>query len=62
LLNGNNQDEIGWNLGNKLERNNNQDQVKDESYKISKQIKQASSEDPNLELRIRDLNNLFQEL
>ena len=50
------------NLGNKLERNNNQDQVKDESYKISKQIKQASSENPNLELRIRDLNNLFQEL
>ena len=62
MLNGNNQDEIGWNLGNKLERNNNQDQVKDESYKISKQIKHASSEDPNLELRIRDLNNLFQEL
>ena len=61
-LDENNQDEIIKELRNKLERINCQDQVIDELYKISKQIKQSPSEDPDFELRINELTNLIEEL
>ena len=61
-LDENNQDEIIKELRTKLERINCQDQVIDELYKISKQIKQLPSEDPDFELRINELTNLIEEL
>ena len=61
-LDENNQDEIIKELRTKLERINCQDQVIDELYKISKQIKQSPSEDPDFELRINELTNLIEEL
>ncbi len=50
------------NLQKKIERISSQDQLIDELYKISKQIKQPPSEDPDLELRLGELNNLIEEL
>ncbi|TFG29665.1 MAG: hypothetical protein EU532_02695 [Promethearchaeota archaeon] len=60
--NSNNQDEIIRELRRKLERISNQDHIIDEINKISNQITSPPAEDPKLELRIRELKNLIEDL